>query len=233
VRTVSRAEAPALLLADQLRPHAAGVPALTLALHAGDRVGLWWQGKAPGRSAYLRTLARLQKPASGRLIWQGVDVTRRPRRLLPVRLRRAILLLWSDPYALFDDSARIGTLSGDAKAREVKSPTDRLDCHRLSPALGEFRVRSLSGAERVRLGLTYWLRNAQSLPGMPRVILVDDLFSQLVPETWPELLQCLDRAAGDAGALLVASRYPEVVQAMQRVYTLRDGEFTEQGRCDN
>ena len=232
-RTVVHDGSPALLLADSVRPRDAEAPALTLALHPGDRVGLWWEAPGGERRALLRTLARLQRPAEGRLLWQGVDVTRRPRLLLPSKQRRAIVLIWSDPYALFEDNVRIGSLIGEADPPSGSSGADQVDGGRLSPAPRGFRVSSLSGVERVRLALAYAVQRTHMGPDVGCVILVDDLFSQLVPESWPKLLNDLDQAAGETGALLIASRYVQVVQVMHRVYDLRDGEFVEHGQGDN
>jgi len=52
------------------------------------------------------------------------------------------------------------------------------------------------------------------------VILVDDVFAHLVPESWPYLLSQFDRMMAEDGALLIASRQRQVVEGMAKVVTI-------------
>ena len=91
---------------------------------------------------------------------------------------------------------------------------DRLRASGLSSVVGDFSTGALSGVALVRLALAY-MRLRQ-----PRIVLVDDIFAHLVPESWPELLSALEDTAGESGALVIASRYRQAVAAMARVIVL-------------
>ena len=204
-----------LLVAEELRAADDVARPLTLVVRPGDRVGLL-SASSRGLSALLRTLARLERPAEGRLFWSGVNVTRTPRALLPRHLLANVLLLWANPYALFEDNARVGAAIGGRGRRGATSltPDARLRASGLSPALSEFRVAALSGLARVRVALAYAQRRR------PSVILVDDVFAHLVPESWPGLLATLEAIVGETGALIIASRYPEALGTMTRIINL-------------
>ena len=213
---VDRAQHP-LLAAEGLRATGCSAQPLTLNLLPGDRVGLLGS-TSDTLSGLVRTLARLQRPAAGRLFWSGLDVTRRPGVLLPLRLRTHVLMLWADPYALFDNGVRVRTAIGGRRRQSPVSaaPDVRLRAGGLSPALSEFTVASLSGLTRARVALAY----AQCR--QPRVILVDDLFAHLIPEGWPGFLTALETLAGDSGALIIASRFPEALRTMARIVVIND-----------
>jgi len=198
-----------------VRAAGSDAPPLTLALVPGDRVGLLGVSGTE-LSGLLRTLAGLQKPAEGRLYRNGIDVTRRPRWLLSQRMRAQVLLLWADPYVLFGDHVQVRTATkGEAPAR--------LRASRLSPALHAFEVGTLSGLERTRVALAYVRRRGS------QVILIDDVFSHLVPEAWPELLADLDGLAGEAGAIVIASRLPRALQTMKQLVDLGAGAAAARG----
>ncbi len=184
---------------------------IDLTLRAGDRVGVV-ATQAEEASRLLQVLARLRQPVAGHLAWRGTDVTRRPRWLLPRRLRDDILLIWANPYAIFAEDAEIGALVGNRGAKS--SATAQIMASGLSPGVLAFQVRSLSGMERVRLALAYAEKR------QPQVILVDDVFDHLVPESWQALLTDLDRVVGERGALLITSRHLQVIEGMARVYTI-------------
>ena len=57
----------------------------------------------------------------------------------------------------------------------------------------------------------------------PKVLLVDDVFSALLPEVWLPSLDALFSAIGEHCAVIVASRHQRVMQSFEKVYTLRNG----------
>lgn len=205
-----------LLLAEGLQAARCDAEPLTLVLNPGDRVGLL-RGAQQDLRGLLRALARLEVPAAGHLLWNGIDVTRRPLWLLPRDLRHQVLLLWANPYALIEPGHSVHWARAvRGRAASGTSP-DQLCASGLSPAVREFSTGVLSGVALVRLALTY-VRLRQ-----PRIVLVDDVFAHLVPESWPELLAALEDTAGEAGALVIASRHRQAVAAMTRIVVLGSG----------
>lgn len=199
-----------LLRAEQMQVQNVRHQPVTIRLRPGDSVridGL----DANSRTALLRAFARITPVASGRLFWNDVEVTRRPRWTLG-RLRDDIALLWANPYALFANSSDVrSTLRG----RETESPVrEHLQAVGLSTATLSFKVQALSGAQRVRLALAYVRQRS------PKVLLVDDLFAHLAPETWSDIITSMKRLMS-RGALVIASRYQAVTETLDPLYTKR------------
>ena len=209
-----------LSLIDAVDLHVPGIELqpVTLALGAGDRIGLLG-AQGSGKGALLRALARLERPAGGHLFWNGVDVTRRPRWLMPGWLKTQVMLIWANPYFLFEDRFRVRAVVRGAQGDGRPSAAALLKKARLSSATLEHKIASLSGLQRARVALAYaqWRK--------PRVILVDDLFGHLVPESWDGFMADLGQIAGQTRAVLVASRFPEALRSMSRTYALRNGEI--------
>jgi len=201
-----------LLVAEALRVADEALGPLTLSLRAGEQIGLLTPDHGEARPL-LRTLARLQRPNGGLLFWFGVNVTQKPRWLLPQRLKARVLLLWANPYGLFEGNTRVRTLLG--RSNGLLSAPDRLHQDSgLSPALLATRVKALSGVTRVRVALAY----AQQR--QPTVLLVGDIFSHLVPESWPGILDSLMKVVGRNGGVVIASRYLEALRSASQVIDL-------------
>jgi len=199
---------------------AGGAP-INLTLRAGDRIGLLGAAGS-GKQQLLRTLACLVKPAGGRIMWNGTDITRRPRWLLG-RRQSDVVLIWANPYALFADGTSPRRLLRTISARGSAAAGEPSHDVVFPAALRDVRVGALSGYQRVRLALAYAERRGA------RAILLDDVFRSLSPGTWPALLAQLDRTIGDQRALLIASEYPRALTHTDHILVLLDGEVVEQG----
>ena len=197
-----------------------GAP-INLTLRAGDRIGLLGAAGS-GKQQLLHTLARLEKPAGGRIMWSGTDITRRPRWLLGQR-QSDVVLIWANPYALFANGTSPGRLLRRLSSRSSTAAGEPSHDVGFPAAMRDIQVGALSGYQRVRLALAYAER------GEARAILLDDVFRSLSPGIWPVLLEQLDRATGELGALLVASQYPRALAHTDRILVLLDGEIVERG----
>jgi ABC-type glutathione transport system ATPase component len=203
----------ALITAEGLRLRAMGTQPIHLAIRPGERVGLLG-ATGSGRGRLLRALARLEPPAAGRIRWDGADVTHRPRWLMRRAQREGVILIWENPYVLFEQNLTV---------RQIVGRGDRLAQAGLSPVALDLPVKALSGLARVRLALAYAAQRE------PRVLLVDDVFHHLVPAVWSEVVARFDQFAAAGAALVVASRYPSVLQSMQRVVVMSNGDIVERG----
>jgi peptide/nickel transport system ATP-binding protein len=207
-----------VLRTEGLRLHHRGEHGIDIVLNAGGRAALWGAAGS-GKSALLHTLARLERPASGRLYWGTEELSRKPRWLLRKRHKR-IRLLWKNPYALFEEGLDIEALLND-RAEHRRGKQVLLQANNLSPAIQAFDVTSISGSQRVRLALAYL--------ESPEILLVDDLFTHLTPETWDDLLALMDRALDQYGALLIATQFRAVLSGAKTIYVMLDGDIVEWG----
>ncbi len=82
------------------------VDGVSLTIDRGETLALVGESGS-GKSTLGRVLLRLYQPTSGRVFFDGVDITRMPERKLRP-LRRRMQLIPQDPYAAFNPRIRIG-----------------------------------------------------------------------------------------------------------------------------
>ena len=201
----------AWLVAEGLRLRKIGTGPIQMRVGRGERIGLL-AAPGSGRGQLLRTLARLEEAAAGRIWWNGVDVTHRPRWLMSRDLREGVLMIWENPYVLFEQNRPVRTIVGSGQ---------RLVEAGLTPAALDLEVGALSGFARIRLAFAYAAQRR------PRMLLVDDVFHHLVPGVWQEAVSDLERVMPRETVVIVASRHASALEAMQRVVVLSDGDIVE------
>lgn len=197
---------------------AEGAEPLTLALTAGQRIGLLGIEDC-GKRRLLRVLARLDRPFDGQIFWAGREVTRRPRWLLG-RQRNHVVMISANPYALFHNEQTVQQVL--SSAAEWPSQSDSSVIAGLMLAM-EAQVGALSALQRVRLALAY------ALTQDAKVILVDDVFASLNPQTWPALVDDLDAVCGAHRASVIASQYVRPMTDADCAYAMLDDRVVEFG----
>ncbi len=202
-----------LLAAEGLRLRNIGNQPINLTVEPGERIGILGE-RGSGRGRLLRTLARLEVSAAGRIWWNGVNVTRRPRWLMSRALRESVILIWENPYVLFEQNLMVRQL--------VESEVHLVEAG-LTPAALDLKVSALSGLARVRLALAYAAQRR------PKVILLDDVFHHLAPTVWQEVTGVLASKVSGETAVVVASRYSSALQAMERVLVVSNGDIIDCG----
>ncbi len=167
---------------------------VSLVAPAGGRLAIIGPSGS-GKSSLLRLLNRLDDPASGEILLDGVPLPQ----LEPVALRRRVAMLFQQP-TLFDDTVLANlayplklagrTLSTEEAATllvEVGLPDELL----------ERRARQLSGGQQQRVAL------ARALALSPEVLLLDEPTSALDEESTAALLAALLRRNAESGLTLV------------------------------
>lgn len=178
-----------------------------------------------GKTTLLKALLGLVRIWSGKVLFQGEDVTRlRTDR----RVRRGISYM--SEIAVFpglsvEENIRIG---GQFLARDaLKARAEEL--YELFPILRERRralASSLSGGQRKMLGV------AKALAGHPRLLVMDEPSAGLSPILVKEVIAAL-RLLRDAGqALLIAEQNIKFLELADRVYTLEGGRIGFSGTVD-
>lgn len=143
---------------------------------------------ATGKTTLLKALAALQRPTKGLVNWNGQDVwtLSEPQR----REKQALLGFVFQTDALFDSMSvlenvklpllRRGVAQAEAEARARES----LEQVGLSAAVGK-RPEDLSGGMKKRAGI------ARAIVARPDVLLADDPFAGLDPDTEAQIAQLL------------------------------------------
>jgi len=176
-----------------------------------------------GKSSLIRLLIREEKPTSGRLIVQGLDLGRLHRRHLP-HYRRTVGLVFQD----FKLLPRMTVHENVAFALQTLGESGRVIAREVSTALeivglaGKARSypNELSGGEQQRVAI------ARALVHGPRLVIADEPTGNLDPETAWEITQILWQINSDGVTVLMATHNREIVDAMrQRVVVLERGEI--------
>lgn len=191
-----------------------------LSLRRGEVLALVGANGA-GKSTLVRTLALLEPPTAGEIVFAGEPVT--PKTDL-LRLRRRVAVVFQDPLLLdmsvFDNVAlglRLRGMRGPAVRQRVEEWLERLGIAHLARQ----HARTLSGGEAQRVSL------ARALVLGPEVLFLDEPTANLDLLSRTALLDLLSRLLREEGisAVLVSHDFREVLQLADRVAVLDGGRL--------
>ncbi|MBK1786340.1 ABC transporter ATP-binding protein [Prauserella cavernicola] len=188
-----------------------------------------------GKSTIARSIVRLQRPTSGRILLDGTDISRlSERRLRPLRAR--VQMIFQDPYASLDPRLTAGDIVGEPlKLRGVRDASERrkqvlalLERVELPESALERRPAEFSGGQRQRIGI------ARALACKPDVLVCDEATSALDVSVQAQVLALLKDIQAETGvAYVVISHNLGVVHELSDdVLVLRHGEVVEHGPAD-
>jgi len=176
-----------------------------------------------GKSTLLRIIAGLEEMESGRVLWDGQDISS-----VPAHSRRFGLMF--QDYALFphmtvSQNIAFGLRMQNVETGEIqKRVAEALELVNM-PRFGGRRVTDLSGGEQQRIAL------ARALVARPRLLMLDEplgaldraLREQLSADLW----QVLDRM--DIPVIYVTHDQQEAFAFADRMLILHDGRILQSG----
>jgi lipoprotein-releasing system ATP-binding protein len=196
-----------------------------LAIHTRERLAIVG-ASGVGKSTLLHILGSLDRPTSGRVLFQGEDLGNRDRRELARFRNESLGFIFQFHHLLpeFDalENVMMPGLVGGRSQAEMRPRAE----HLLEEVGLEHRVRhpvgKLSGGERQRVAV------ARALVLEPAVLLVDEPTGNLDPKTGDQVMELLlemNRTHGTA--LVVVTHSPDLAARLGRRTVLIDGYLEE------
>jgi len=177
-----------------------------------------------GKSTLMRTVATLQQPTAGSIVFGDIDVLAQPD-----RLRRTLGYLPQDfgvyprvsAYAMLD---QLAVLKGVTKASDRRGVVESLLDQTNLWAVRNKSIAGFSGGMRQRFGI------AQALIGNPELIIVDEPTAGLDPEERNRFLNLLAAIGDNVVVILSTHIVDDVADLCPRMAVLANGRVQLEGK---
>ncbi|MBM7561417.1 methionine ABC transporter ATP-binding protein [Fusibacter tunisiensis] len=203
------------------------IDSINLDIDKGDIFGIVGLSGA-GKSTLVRCINRIEKPSSGSIIINGVDMAELEGKALR-QARYAIGMVFQN-FNLFNSKTVYENVAFPLKVKGMDKNTihqhvmDLLEKVELMDKKDVHPMR-LSGGQKQRVGI------ARALAGNPSVLLCDEATSALDPKTTDQILTLLKRINKELGVtLIVITHEMDVVKSIcNKVAILENGCIIESG----
>ncbi|MEV4670416.1 MULTISPECIES: ABC transporter ATP-binding protein [Actinomadura] len=204
---------------------------VSLALRRGQTLALVGESGS-GKSTAASALMRATTPQSGRITFDGRDITHMPeRRLRP--LRRHFQMILQDPYASLDPRMTVARIVAEPLRAHGFGTREQIAA-RVAEVLGQVGLpesaagrypAQFSGGQRQRISI------ARALAARPSVIVADEPVSALDVSIQAQIVNLLGEVqrADDLAFLLIAHDLSLVHHISDRVVVLYLGRVLEEG----
>ncbi len=189
-----------------------------------------------GKSTLLRCINRLIEPTSGKILLDGVDITKAKTRDLR-QIRRKIGMIFQQFNLVKRSSVRTNVLAGrlgyTSMWRSLSGRFSKQDLERTEVSLDRVglsekmhtRADQLSGGQQQRVGI------ARALMQEPELLFADEPVSALDPATSNSVLQYLEQMNQEDGVtVLCALHFLSLARRYgTRIIALKDGKIVFEG----
>jgi peptide/nickel transport system ATP-binding protein len=189
-----------------------------------------------GKTTVARTIVGLTAPDDGQIVFDGAPLAAEGRRR-PLAVRRAIQLVFQDPYASLNPRMTVERTLGEPLRRHALAHGRGVDQRvrelmgwvELAPSLLSRRPHELSGGQRQRVAI------ARALAVEPTLLVADEVTSALDVTIQRQILGLLRRLRDELGlSMLLVSHDLGVVRLMcNRVIVMRRGRVVEEGSTED
>ena len=180
-------------------------------------------GSGCGKSTLLRMLAGFEKPSTGQVLIDGVDVTDMPAYDRPVNMMFQSYAVF--PHMSVEQNIAYGLKKEGLDRSEINSRvSEMLDLVQLKP-MARYKPGKLSGGQQQRVAL------ARALVKRPKVLLLDEplaaLDKKLREQTQFELMNIQDQLG--TTFVVVTHDQEEAMTLATRIAVMRAGKFVQIG----
>ena len=210
----------------------------SLTIERGHRVGIVGESGS-GKSTLIRLLAALDRPTSGRVWYEGTEITGLPERQLGF-LRAGVQMVFQDPRSSLNPRMRVSDIITEPlRSALVRRQLDADTDHRtrlaevmadvdLPASLADRYPHEFSGGQRQRIAI------ARALAPRPEVLIADEPVSALDVSVRAQVMNLLnDLVAGHGLTLILVSHDLMVVRHLcDTIVVMQAGRIVEQGSAE-
>ena len=204
-------------------------------LPRGQTLGLVGESGC-GKSTTGRTILRLYRPTAGRIIFDGVDITRLGGEALR-QTRRRMQMIFQDPYASLNPRMTVGGIVGEPlSVHKIGTPAERrervaelLDVVGLNPNFLNRYPHEFSGGQRQRIGV------ARAIAVNPELIIADEPISALDVSIQAQIINLMERLQEEFSLtyLFIAHDLSVVRHVSNRIAVMYLGRIVELASSDD
>ena len=184
-----------------------------------------------GKTTLLQIAGTLDKPDSGSVVYDGVDVSAMPERKLSEFRNKRIGFVFQfhqllPEFTALENVAIPALIHGESRSKAQARAKDLLEMLGLA-SRADHKPMELSGGEKQRVAV------ARALVHNPKLVIADEPTGNIDPELSLEMMQLLERVSKMGITVLVVTHEHELVHRFhQRVVTLSHGRIVSDVPAD-
>ncbi|MFT5550163.1 MAG: peptide/nickel transport system ATP-binding protein [Candidatus Azotimanducaceae bacterium] len=208
---------------------------VNLTIKQGETYGLVGESGS-GKSTIARMVAGLQRPDSGSVQFDGLELVGNPDKVAIRNARKQIQMVFQNPYSSLNGRMKIEDIIAEPilfhkiapQAEVAQIVGDLLDHVGLGRQSGKKYPHEFSGGQRQRISI------ARALASRPRLLICDEPTSALDVSVQAQILNLLKDLQDELGLtmLFISHDLPVIRQMCDRVSIMRHGKILETAQSE-